>query len=121
MSNAIIWAFSALSFALLLFALFVLPRILKRSGKAQMSKGDCELLAYPFYLTNSGAVLYNRRDYNPANATPIQVLEVSEITQNSYLVQLEIRFLMDGAIKSERIKGTADQLLTIKYKLGYGG
>ena len=68
-----------------------------------------------FYMKN-GTVYYNT-GINPDKARPIEVIDVSEITQNSYLVELEVRFRMDGALRTDRIKGTPNQLLPIKERL----
>ena len=69
-----------------------------------------------------GGSLYMKDDelfYN--RTTPVVVLGVSEITKNTRLVQLEIRYRVDGGVKSDRIWGSQDELLTIEYRLGYGG
>jgi len=56
---------------------------------------------------------------NLNNITPIEITGVSAIRKNTRLVQLEIRFRMDGIIQSKRISGSTNQLLSIEDKLGY--
>ena len=60
-----------------------------------------------------GGLYYNR-------TTLAKVLGLNEIRNDrARLVQLEIRYAVDGSVKSERLYGSEDQLLTIAYKLGY--
>ena len=72
-----------------------------------------------FYIKDG--VLYYNKGNNPDDSKPIEVIGVREITRNTRLVQLEVRFRIDGALKSDRIKGSEDELLSIMDRLGYGG
>ena len=54
-------------------------------------------------------------------ATPIEVTEVNEILRNANLVQLEVRYRINGSVSSVRLSGTKDMLLTAMDTLGYGG
>ena len=58
---------------------------------------------------------------HPEKAKPIEIVGISEIRSNSRLVQLEIRYRIDGRITSARLSGTSNDLLNAADKLGYGG
>ena len=75
---------------------------------------------YEFFYEKDGEIFFSQ-NYKPRKAKLIEVIGVSEITRNSHLVELEIRFRMDGAITSRRVKGKTDQLLTLEDRLGFGG
>jgi hypothetical protein len=56
---------------------------------------------------------------NLNKATPIEIVEVSEIRRNSHLCGLEMRYRLNGQIKQVRFTGTSGQMLTLEDKLGY--
>ena len=95
--------------------IFVLWIGVRRSNEADVSSSS-----NPGY-EHIGGSLYMKDDelfYN--RTTPAKLLGLSEIRNDrARLVQLEIRYAVDGSVKSERLYGSEDQLLTIAYKLGY--
>jgi len=50
---------------------------------------------------------------------PIEIIKLSEVTRNSKLIELEIRYRINGEVKSVRVRGSQDQLLTYADRLGY--
>jgi hypothetical protein len=73
------------------------------------------------YLWKCNNTIYLVPNNNLKRATPVEVLEVGEIRQNSVLVQLEVCYRINGSVHSLRLKATQDLLLTAKYMLGYCG
>jgi len=110
-----------LPIALFFFTIVVLPvfAIWLRRRRKKMFKAGFEQLPFPFWLKEDE--LYYNSSFSPANAKLVEVVGVSEITRNARLVQLEIRFRMDGVLQSKRISGASNFLLGIEDKLGYGG
>ena len=53
------------------------------------------------------------------NVIPVEIIKLSEITRNAKLHELEIRYRYNGEVKSARIRGSQDQLLTYMDQLGY--
>jgi len=93
-----------------------------RAGYEPLLKKGKNTSLSSFYVKDE--VLYYNQGINPRKARPIEIISVSEITRNARLVQLEIRFRMDGAIRLVHVGGGwvgPDQLLTLADKLGYGG
>ena len=57
-----------------------------------------------------------------AVVTPIEIVGVSEVTKNATLVELDIRYRINGVINQIRvINHSVNDLLTIEDKLGYIG
>ena len=75
----------------------------------------------PFYTKDGNVFLIPGAYPKLKNAAPIEIVGINEITRNSKLVQLEIRYRTSSAIKSMNIAGSPDNLLTLADKLGYGG
>lgn len=53
-------------------------------------------------------------------AKRVEILGISEITRNTRLVQLEIRYRLDGTVNSLRVSGSESYLLTLEDAMGYG-
>jgi len=53
------------------------------------------------------------------NLVPIEVIKLSEITRGAKLVGLDVRYRINGEVKSLRVKGTKNELLTYMDRLGY--
>jgi len=50
---------------------------------------------------------------------PVEIIRFSEITRGTKLRELEIRCRIDGEVKSYRLKGSENELLTYMDRLGY--
>jgi len=91
-------------------------------GYEVLSYGDGgTVMANYFTLCLKDDIVYIFHGHSVKRAVPIEVISISEITKNSRLVQLEMRYRENGVVRSTRFKGTESQLLTIEDKLGYGG
>ena len=112
---------SGFGFLVLLFVPIIALGVWGQRGKKKMPKAGYKPLTVSYagaFWIKDGMLYYNP-GFNPDKAKPIEVIGVSEITRNTRLVQLEIRFRMDGIIQSKRISGSTNQLLSIEDKLGY--
>ena len=81
----------------------------------QMHNDGYEEVHRPFYVKDDMFYFINS-NFKPK---PIEITGVSAIRQNSRLMQLEIRFRMNGAIQSVRVSGSADMLLNLADRFGY--
>jgi cellobiose-specific phosphotransferase system component IIC len=76
-------------------------------------------LGYKCYSFNTSViwmkdgVLYNIPEKKPKNAMPLDVISLSEITENTILVGLEIRYRENGVLKSLRLMGSSSNVLEI--------
>jgi len=50
---------------------------------------------------------------------PIEIIKLSEVTRNAKLIELEIRYRINGEVKSARVRDSQDKLLTYADRLGY--
>ncbi|MDR1328352.1 MAG: hypothetical protein LBK23_01975 [Oscillospiraceae bacterium] len=66
-------------------------------------------------------VVYLMPKIKAENAVPVEVIGISEVSRNARLIALDIRYRVNGEVRSVRRNGTTNQLLTIEDKLGYGG
>jgi len=48
-----------------------------------------------------------------------EIVKISEVTIGTRLHELEIRYRLDGEVKTFRVKGSEDELLTYMDRLGY--
>ena len=95
---------------------------IKNSGYELLSYGDGGTATANYYsLCIKDDIVYIFHGSNVKRAVPIEVINISEITRNTRLVQLEMRYRENGVVRSTRFKGTESQLLTIEDRLGYGG
>jgi len=53
------------------------------------------------------------------NLVAIEVISLSEITKGAKLHELEIRYRINGEVKSARVRDSGDKLLTYMDRLGY--
>ena len=53
------------------------------------------------------------------NVVPIEVIKLAEVTRNAELYELEIRYRINGEVKSARVRDKKDKLLTYADRLGY--
>ena len=53
------------------------------------------------------------------NLVPIEIIKLSEITRGTKLIELEIRYRIDGEVKSLRVRDSENNLLTYMDRLGY--
>jgi len=101
---------------LLLLAVLILVWSYRRAKK--IPNAGYERVFGPFYVKDDA--VYFTKGSNADKLKSIEVIGVIEVTRGTRLVQLEIRYRMDSKIKSQRIAGTTNELLTIADKLGYG-
>jgi len=118
------------AFVLLPIGLPTLFVVIKVRGKKKIRELGYELLSYGdggaltanyYSLCLKDGIVYIFHGSDVKSAVPIEVIGISEITQNARLVQLEMRYRENGMVRSTRFKGNEDQLLTIADRLGYGG
>jgi hypothetical protein len=92
---------------------------LQKAKKENIFKRGYDLIIDRFY-TKDGTVFYLPLD-DLKRAIPIEIVGVREITRNAKLIQLEIRYRVNGTVKAETVGGSPNELLTAEDKFGYGG
>ena len=66
-------------------------------------------------------VLYSIPGQKLENAVPLEIVSLSEITKNTRLIELEVRYRENGVLKSTRLYAPSSKLLEVMDGLGYGG
>ena len=111
--------------ASMLFIFLILPSVNNRKRKLMQNEGfefcggstpvSAGLRLNDLYVKDDEVYIGTKRE----NLVPIKIIQLSEIARGAKLVGLEVRYRINGEVKSLRVKGSKNELLTYMDRLGY--